>query len=100
MVLNFLRGKFPWYPTIDADACRQDLQCLNFCPHEVFEWDSKTGRPFVAHPLRCLPGCDICLQGCDTGALSLPTKREFQTTFQTLREKRTRRRAASPASTP
>jgi hypothetical protein len=39
----------------------------------------------VAHPFRCLPGCEICLQGCDTGALSLPTKREFQVTFKKLR---------------
>ena len=62
--LSYLREKFPWFPTIDSDACRADLQCLNFCPHDVFEWDPKTGRPFVAHPLRCLPGCEICLEGC------------------------------------
>jgi NAD-dependent dihydropyrimidine dehydrogenase PreA subunit len=84
-LLSFLREKFPWFPTIDADACRADLQCLNFCPQDVFEWDPKTGRPIVAHPLRCSPGCEICLDGCDTGAISLPTKSEFQATLKKLR---------------
>jgi len=84
-VLSHLREKFPWFPTVDPDACRADLQCLNFCPHDVFEWDPKTGRPAVAHPFRCLPGCEICLEGCDTGAISLPTKHEFQVTLKKLR---------------
>jgi ferredoxin len=39
----------------------------------------------VAHPLRCLPGCDICLTGCPSGAISLPTKREVQVTLKKLR---------------
>ena len=84
-LLTYLRQKFPWFPTVDADACRADLNCLNFCPHDVFAWDSKTGRPLVAHPLRCLPGCDICLTGCPSGAISLPTKREVQVTLKKLR---------------
>jgi len=85
-LLNHLREKFPWFPTIDSAACRADLQCLNFCPHDVFAWDAKTGRPVVAHPFRCLPGCEICLEGCDTGAISLPTKQEVQTALKKLRE--------------
>ena len=85
MLLNHLRERFPWYPTIDADACQRDLQCLNFCPHDVFDWDQKTGRPYVAHPLQCLPGCEICLEGCETGALSLPGKREVQLNLKKLR---------------
>jgi ferredoxin len=40
----------------------------------------------VAHPSRCLPGCGICLEGCDSGALSLPTKSEFQATLRRLRD--------------
>ena len=75
-LLGHLREMFPWFPTIDYGACRKDLQCLNFCPHDVFQWDPGTGRPIVAHPLQCLPGCDICLEGCDTGAISLPSRHE------------------------
>jgi NAD-dependent dihydropyrimidine dehydrogenase PreA subunit len=84
-VLENLRQKFPWFPNVDADLCQADLQCLNFCPHDVFEWDPQTGQPVVAHPLRCLPGCEICLEGCVTGAISLPTKEEFQFNLNKLR---------------
>ena len=45
-LLSYLREKFPWFPTIDPDACRADLQCLNFCPHDVFEWDPKPAGPW------------------------------------------------------
>ena len=85
-----LRASIPWFPSIDYDACLKDLKCVNFCPQDVFEWDVATGRPVVAHALRCLPGCTICLDGCDTGALSLPTKHEFQAMFDKLRGKETK----------
>jgi NAD-dependent dihydropyrimidine dehydrogenase PreA subunit len=84
-LLSHLRQMFPWFPSIDYDACRKDLQCLNFCPHDVFEWDAKTGRPVGAHPLRCLPGCEICLEGCDTGAISLPSEHDVHAAFESLR---------------
>jgi NAD-dependent dihydropyrimidine dehydrogenase PreA subunit len=83
--LRSLRARIPWFPSIDYDLCRKDLGCLNFCPHDVFAWDPQSGRPVVAHPLRCLPGCTICLEGCDTGALSLPSKDQFQATLERLR---------------
>jgi NAD-dependent dihydropyrimidine dehydrogenase PreA subunit len=84
-LLNGLREKFPWFPTIDPDACRKDLQCLNFCPHDVFEWEPETGRPIVAHRLQCSPGCEICLEGCETGALSLPTPGDVQIYLENAR---------------
>ena len=94
-LLSYLRAKIPWFPTIDADLCRRDLQCLNFCPHDVFEWDPNTGQPRVAHPLRCLPGCEICLQGCDTGAISLPSGEEVLLALKKLRGPREKPRHAS-----
>jgi len=87
--LDSLRRKIPWFPEIDYSLCRKDLRCLNFCPHDVFEWDPKSGRPVVAYPLRCSVGCQICLEGCDAGALSLPRKEEFQAALETLRGGRT-----------
>jgi NAD-dependent dihydropyrimidine dehydrogenase PreA subunit len=81
-----LREKFPWFPSIEYSTCLADLECLNFCPHEVFEWDPTTGRPMVAHPYRCLPGCDLCLQNCRTGSISLPSRQQWQATLRRLRK--------------
>ena len=78
---------FPWFPTIDYEACMSDLDCLNFCAHEVFEWDRETGRPVVAHPDRCLPGCRFCVEICREGAIRFPSKEQFRRTLRTLREK-------------
>jgi len=74
-----------WFPTINPELCRRDLKCLNFCPYEVFEWERETGLPYVAHPARCLAGCVICLEGCDVGALTLPTGRQIRLRLKELR---------------
>ena len=85
-VLHLRREKLPWFPTINYDLCAADLECLNFCPHEVFEWDEETGRPIVAHPYDCLPGCDSCRQNCTNHAISFPSKRELRAELRRLRE--------------
>ncbi len=83
---SWLRKRLPWYPTIDYARCRLDLRCLNFCPHDVFEWDAETGRPVVSHPYRCVPGCEACAQNCDAHAISLPTPQQVCTILQRLRK--------------
>ena len=82
--LRHLHEKFLWFPSIDYDACLADLKCLNFCPHDVFEWDPKTGRPFVAHPYRCLPGCESASKAaipapfpCPPNARSKPPCKDY-----------------------
>lgn len=79
------REELPWFPTINYDLCISDLRCLLFCPHDVFEWDRKTGRPIVARPYNCAPGCDLCAQDCATDAVTLPSKREFRAALRRLR---------------
>jgi len=79
------REKFPWFPTIDYSACISDLHCLNFCAHEVFEWQKETGRPIVAHPYNCVPGCDSCAQECEVQAIRLPSKQEIQEALRRVR---------------
>jgi NAD-dependent dihydropyrimidine dehydrogenase PreA subunit len=79
------RERLAWFPTISYEVCRLDLECLNICPYGVFEWDSKTGRPLVAHPASCLLGCSICQQNCKNRAISLPSKKEFRARMRRLR---------------
>ena len=82
---GMLREKLPWFPTINYDACLMDLTCLSFCPYDVFEWEVATGRPIVAHPYRCVPGCFSCAQTCKAHAISLPGKRQLRATLRRLR---------------
>ena len=79
------RKKFPWFPTINYDLCRADLECLNFCLQDVYEWDKSTGRPVVANPYNCVPGCDSCAENCAAQAIRLPGKREVQGALRKLR---------------
>jgi NAD-dependent dihydropyrimidine dehydrogenase PreA subunit len=76
---------FPWFPTINYDACLADLDCLNFCPYEVFEYDAETGRPYVARPYNCVPGCDSCAQLCPAQGIRFPSPEEFRAALQRLR---------------
>jgi NAD-dependent dihydropyrimidine dehydrogenase PreA subunit len=63
----------------------KDLDCLNFCQHEVFEWDPVSQRPIVAHPNNCVPGCDACAEHCRMKAITMPTENEIRTALRRLR---------------
>ncbi|MBZ5513396.1 MAG: ferredoxin family protein [Acidobacteriia bacterium] len=79
------REKLPWFPTMNPEVCLRDLDCLNFCPYGVFAYDAETGRPFVAHPYSCVPGCDMCAQLCRGGGITLPSRAEFRAILRRLR---------------
>jgi len=79
------RGKLPWYPKINYERCLKDLDCLNFCQHEVFEWDPVSQRPIVAHPYNCVPGCSDCAEHCKMKAITLPSGEELTAALRRLR---------------
>jgi len=79
------RERFPWFPTIDCEDCLRDLECLNFCPAGVFDWDPATGRPIVARPFDCIPGCRSCAENCKGRSISLPGKKEVAAALKRIR---------------
>ena len=79
------RERFPWFPTINGDVCLADLECLNFCPAAVFDWDPATGNPVVARPFDCIPGCRSCAENCKAKGISLPGKKEVATALKRIR---------------
>lgn len=79
------REKLPWFPTINYDLCISNLGCMIFCPYDVFDWDKETGRPIVARPYNCLPGCDTCARDCTRGAVTLPSKKQMRAIIRKLR---------------
>ncbi|MFN2340027.1 MAG: ferredoxin family protein [Halanaerobium sp.] len=58
-----------WYPIIDKEKCIKCHNCIDFCPHGVFEVDDE-GYPEVVNPLNCVEFCRGCLNACDEGAIS------------------------------
>jgi NAD-dependent dihydropyrimidine dehydrogenase PreA subunit len=79
------RERFPWFPTINCEACLADLECLNFCPAAVFDWDRATGKPVVARPFDCIPGCRMCAENCKAKGISLPGKKEVAAALKRIR---------------
>jgi NAD-dependent dihydropyrimidine dehydrogenase PreA subunit len=79
------RERFPWFPTINGDVCLSDLECLNFCPAAVFDWDPATRKPVVARPFDCIPGCRSCAEKCKAKGISLPGKKEVAAALKRIR---------------
>ena len=79
------RERFPWFPTLNGDVCLADLECLNFCPARVFDWDPATGKPVVARPFDCIPGCRSCAEKCKAKGISLPGKKEVAAALKRIR---------------
>jgi NAD-dependent dihydropyrimidine dehydrogenase PreA subunit len=79
------RERFPWFPTINREVCLSDLVCLNFCPAGVFDWDPATGKPVVARPLDCIPGCRSCAENCKAKGISLPGRKEVLAALKRIR---------------
>ena len=84
-MLRSRRERLPWFPTIKCEDCLLDLECLNFCPAGVFDWDPATGQPVVARPLDCIPGCRNCEENCKGKSISLPGKREVAAALKRIR---------------
>ena len=79
------RERLPWFPTIKRGGCLRDLECLNFCPADVFDWDPATGEPFVARPFDCIPGCRSCAENCKGKSISLPGEKEVAAALERIR---------------
>jgi NAD-dependent dihydropyrimidine dehydrogenase PreA subunit len=79
------RERFPWFPTIHREECLLDLECLNFCPAGVFDWDPATGNPVVVRPLDCIPGCRTCAENCKARCISLPSKKQVAAALKRIR---------------
>jgi NAD-dependent dihydropyrimidine dehydrogenase PreA subunit len=80
------RERIPWFPTIANDLCTGDAECYNFCKNDVIEWDEANARPIVQNPFKCVVGCQACVNICDAGAISFPSKDELRQILRQLRE--------------
>lgn len=69
------RQKIDWCPTIDYDKCNNCMECVEFCPHNVFAIvEAEDKKLVVKNPDNCVVFCRACGKTCGLDALSFPDK--------------------------
>jgi len=71
------RNKIDWFPRIDYDNCNDCMECVEFCPHDVFEIrEDQTPKLIVKNPHNCVVFCRACAKCCGPDAIEFPKKPE------------------------
>ncbi len=69
------RSLIEWKPTIDYEKCNYCLECVSFCPHNVFEVrEDEAIRLLVKNPHNCVVFCIVCSKTCGLDAILFPDK--------------------------
>lgn len=81
------RDKIDWSPRIDYDKCDYCMECVEFCPHKVFEVrENEEKKLIVKNPNNCVVFCRACGKTCGPDALSFPNKIETTKTIKGIRK--------------
>lgn len=81
------REKIDWAPTIDYNKCDYCMECVKFCPHQVFEVrENEEKRLIVKNPYNCVVFCRACSKTCGPDALSFPNKNETTKKIKEIRK--------------
>jgi NAD-dependent dihydropyrimidine dehydrogenase PreA subunit len=80
------RSKIPWFPSIDYEKCLRCGKCVEYCKLGTYEFEEKENkRPLVKNPNNCVVMCSGCDSICPVGAITHPSKKEFQNKLTELR---------------
>lgn len=81
------REKIDWSPRINFDICNDCMECVKFCPHEVFEEIAGDGHKFtVKNPNNCVVFCRACGKACGLDAITFPEKKETAAEIKRIRK--------------
>ncbi|MHB9941438.1 4Fe-4S ferredoxin [Clostridium sporogenes] len=81
------REKIDWSPRIDYDKCNYCMECVKFCPHNVYEVrENEDKKLIVKNPDNCVVFCRACGKTCGVDALSFPNKNETTKTIKKIRK--------------
>ncbi|MBV7271373.1 ferredoxin family protein [Clostridium sp. PL3] len=81
------REKIDWAPTIDYDKCDYCMECVKFCPHNVFEVREKEDKKLIVkNPDNCVVFCRACGKTCGVDALEFPNKGETTKKIKAIRK--------------
>jgi NAD-dependent dihydropyrimidine dehydrogenase PreA subunit len=71
------REAIDWCPRIDYTKCDYCMECVKFCPHQVFEVrETETPKLIVKNPNNCVVFCRACAKTCGPDAIEFPNKTE------------------------
>ena len=81
------RSKIDWSPRIDYGKCNYCMECVKFCPHQVFEVrETEEKKLIVKNPGNCVVFCRACAKTCGPDAISFPDKADTTTKIKTIRK--------------
>lgn len=69
------RNTIDWSPRIDFEKCNYCMDCVDFCPHNVYEVIEGSDKKLrVKNPDNCVVFCRACGKACGLDAISFPNK--------------------------
>ncbi len=81
------RSRIDWSPRIDYAKCNDCLECVEFCPHQVFEVrEAEMPKLIVKNPGNCVVFCRACAKTCGVDALSFPNKNQTTLLIKQVRK--------------
>ena len=81
------RDRIDWSPRIDFTKCNDCMECVKFCPHQVFEVDENAKPKLkVKNPNNCVVFCRACAKTCGPDAITFPDKTETTKMIKAIRK--------------
>lgn len=81
------REKIDWSPRIDYDKCNNCMECVKFCPHNVYEVNEDAERKLIVkNPNNCVVFCRACGKACGLDAIDFPNKNETTAHIKAIRK--------------
>ena len=81
------RDKIDWSPRIDLEKCDNCMECIAFCPHQVFAVDETAEKKVsVGNPDNCVVFCRACGKTCGPDAIAFPSKTETTAHIKAIRK--------------
>lgn len=80
------RNRIEWHPIINYDLCNNCMDCVKFCPHQVYEVvESAEHKVIVKNPENCVVFCRACGKACGLDAITFQDKSETTAHIKAIR---------------
>lgn len=81
------RERIDWSPRIDYTKCDDCMECVDFCPHNVFlVQEAGPQKLLVKNPHNCVVFCRACAKTCGVDALTFPEKNDTVKAIRQIRK--------------